>query len=44
MDGGRIKFPERGNPDAKRQTYYEFPYMWMLAIKSVISKLYKHGG
>ena len=39
MDGTRKINPERDIPDPERKIWNVFTYMWILAIKSMISKL-----
>ena len=40
MDGTRKNNdPEYGIPDSERQIWYVFDYMWLLAVKSLVTKL-----
>ena len=39
MNRGRKKnHLDRGNPDPERQLWYVFTYVWMLVIKSLVSR------
>lgn len=39
MDGTEKNHPECGNPDLERHIWYAFTCMWILGVKSVITKL-----